>query len=73
MMKAIITVTSSLSDEQYKSICDGFIKKYGCDLCFEKRIDDGIIGGFIADIDGEIYDTSISSQLEKMSKHINRQ
>ena len=30
----------------------------------------GIIGGFIADADGEIYDLSISSQLKEMQKKI---
>lgn len=70
MTKVIITVTSSVSDQQYKSICDGLKRKFSNDLSFEKCIDDGIIGGFIADIDGDIYDASILSQLKKMSKHI---
>ena len=30
-----------------------------------------ICGGFIAEVDGEIYDLSISSQLKKMQKEIN--
>ena len=34
------------------------------------RICRGIIGGFIADADGEIYDLSISSQLKEMQKKI---
>ena len=32
--------------------------------------DDGIIGGFIAEIDGEIYDMSIASQLDRMQREI---
>ena len=37
---------------------------------FEKVTDDRIIGGFIADIDGEVFDLSIASQIEKMQKQI---
>ena len=70
MTKVVITVTSSVSDGQYKSICNGLKRKFGSDLSFEKCVDDGIIGGFIADISGDIYDASIISQLKKMSKHI---
>ena len=58
-----------MSEATYARICRGFREKLG-EITFERVIDDGIIGGFIADIDGEIYDLSISSQLKKMQRQI---
>ena len=69
MKTATITVVSNMSDNNYKRICDGFTEKLG-ELTFEKVTDDKIIGGFIADIDGEVFDLSIASQIEKMQKQI---
>ncbi len=69
MKTATITVASNMSDKTYKRICDGFTEKLG-ELTFEKVTDDRIIGGFIADIDGEVFDLSIASQIEKMQKQI---
>ena len=59
-----------MSDATYARICRGFREKLGDDLKFEKVTDNSIIGGFIADEDGEIYDLSISSQLKEMQKKI---
>lgn len=69
MKKAVITVTKNTTDKCFKSICDGFLSKYG--QCEFKRLNcDGIIGGFVADIDGEIVDASVKTQLERMRKHL---
>lgn len=71
-MKTIeITVASNMSDATYSRICSGFRKKYG-ECKFERIVDDRIIGGFSADVDGEVFDLSISSQLEKMKKQITK-
>lgn len=69
MKKAIITVASNVSDKTYERICNGFAEKLG-EVSFEKVTDDRIIGGFIAEIDGQIFDMSIASQIAKMQKQI---
>lgn len=69
MKTAIITVASNMSDKTYEQICRGFAEKLG-EVAFERVTDDKIIGGFIADIDGEVFDLSIASQIEKMQKQI---
>ena len=58
-----------MSDKTYGRICRGFTEKLG-ELAFERVTDDRIIGGFIADIDGEVFDLSIASQIDKMQKQI---
>ena len=69
MKTAIITVASNMSDKTYERICKGFAEKLG-EISFEKVTDDKIIGGFIAEIDGKIFDMSIASQIAKMQKQI---
>ncbi len=72
MKTIILTTSSNMSESTYNYICDGFNKKYGTDFDFQHIIDDSIIGGFIADLGGEVFDLSISSQLERLKKHIAR-
>lgn len=69
MKTAVITVASNMSDKTYDRICRGFAEKMG-EVSFEKVTDDKIIGGFIAEIDGEVFDLSIASQIAKMQKQI---
>ncbi|MBQ3816963.1 MAG: F0F1 ATP synthase subunit delta [Clostridia bacterium] len=70
MKKIIITSADNMSSETYGYICDEFKKIYGEDTVFERIIDNAVIGGFIANINGEIFDLSIASQLKEMEKHI---
>ena len=58
-----------MSDKTYERICKGFAEKLG-EISFEKVTDDKIIGGFIAEIDGEVFDMSLASQIAKMQKQI---
>lgn len=69
MQKVIITTASNLSDETYRYICDRFFEKIG-EAEFERIVDDGIIGGFIANVNGKIYDLSVASQLSRMKSKI---
>lgn len=69
MQKIIITAADNMSEETYQRICCGFREKLG-DAEFTRVTDNGIIGGFIADVGGEIYDMSISAQLEQMKRQI---
>ena len=70
MKRIIITTASNMSDTTYSYVCDGFRRKFGEEADFTRIEDDSIIGGFIANVSGEIFDLSISSQLRKMEKHI---
>lgn len=72
-MKSIIIITANnMSDKTYNYICDRFKAKLGPDISFRHITDNGIIGGFVADVDGEIYDLSVSSQLKQMKEHLVR-
>ena len=56
MKTVVITAAENMSDATYARICRGFREKLGDDVKFERVTDNGIIGGFIADADAEIYD-----------------
>ena len=50
------------------SVREGFEKKLGLELDFEIIEDEKITGGFIAIIDGKVYDASFSSQLNELGR-----
>lgn len=70
MKKVVITVAENMSADTYAYICDGFRRNFGEDCEFRRLVDNHIIGGFIANVNGEIFDLSIASQLQQMKKHI---
>lgn len=70
MKNCIVTVASNMSDETYEMLCEKANRRYGGDLVFTKVTDDGIIGGFILDMDGMICDASIATQIDEMGKHL---
>ena len=65
MQTVIITTAGNMSQKTYTSLCDGFREKLG-EVNFVQKTDPSLIGGFIANIGGEIYDMSLSAQLSKM-------
>ncbi len=69
MQTVIIKTAESLSEETYRLLCEGFRKKLG-EADFQHIVDPTLIGGFIAEVGGVVYDTSISSQLAEMQKRI---
>ena len=54
MKTVIITTAENMSEEAYRRICDGFKERLGEDAEFKHITDNGIIGGFIAEVEGEI-------------------
>ena len=69
-MKIIITVPENSSDDFYNDICSGFKKKYGNDITTVKRTSDSLIGGFTAEANGTVYDTSVRAKLNEIKKAI---
>ena len=69
MNRCKVTVASNMSDETYRYICDGFVKKFG-ETEFTKLVDDSIIGGFILSFGSGVYDLSIAAQLKVMGKEL---
>jgi F-type H+-transporting ATPase subunit delta len=70
MRKIIITVAKNMTDETYLQICDGLGHKFNEKFEFIRETDDSVIGGFIVNINGKVYDRSIGSQLQKLKDYI---
>ena len=70
MRKSTIIVADNITIPTYRYLCDELQKKLGKDIEFEYKIDNSIIGGFIINLDGVVYDNSIKTQLERLKKHI---
>ncbi|MBE6748280.1 MAG: hypothetical protein E7557_03515 [Ruminococcaceae bacterium] len=70
MRKSTIIVADNITTPTYEYLCDELKKKLGEDIEFEYKIDNSIIGGFILNLDGIVYDNSIKTQLDRLKKHI---
>ena len=70
MDKPVLIIAAPYDDATMKAIRDGFSKQYGKELEFEIVEDSKIIGGFIAIIDGKVYDASYSSRLYELSRQL---
>ena len=70
MDKPILIVASKKDDKMLASIRAGFERKLGVELDFEIIEDKKITGGFIAVIDGKVYDASFSSRLSEFGRRM---
>ena len=70
MRKCIITVASNMTEETYLYLVDKIKRQFGFDLVVGKAVDDSIIGGFIINIDGQVFDLSVKTQLDEMKRHL---
>jgi len=72
MERPILIVPSSKDEALLETIRGGFEKKFDTKIDFEVIEDAKITGGFIAIIDGKVYDASFSSQLDELSRQLLR-
>ncbi len=67
-MRITVTVPENTDEEYFEKICIGFRKKYGSDVSFIRETHPNLIGGFVAEVGGTVYDTSIHSKLAEIKK-----
>ena len=70
MDRPVLLLAAPYDEATVKAIRDGFSKQYGRELDFEVIEDNKIIGGFIAIIDGKVYDASYSSRLFEIGRQM---
>ncbi|MCL2125148.1 MAG: F0F1 ATP synthase subunit alpha [Oscillospiraceae bacterium] len=70
MERPILIVASAQDESLVASIRTGFERKFNTVLDFDIVEDDKIAGGFIAIVDGNVYDASFSSRLKEIGKRI---
>ncbi len=70
---AKLWVAGPCTDEDIQSICDRFEALLGSSIDFEISRDESLIGGFVAHINGKVYDSSIRGRLEELQRHMKKQ
>ena len=73
MIKARIETAGPFADADLKAIKDGFCKLIGQELEFEIVQNPCHIGGFVAYIDGKIYDATIKTQLSEIDERLTKE
>ena len=68
--RPVLIVASNRDRELVDSICSGFESRLGFLPDFEIVEDERITGGFIAIVDGKVYDASFSSRLDEFSRRM---
>lgn len=69
---AKILSAAPLSDGEKSSIKEKLTELCGHDVVLECEIDKTLLGGFVATVDGKIFDASLKSQLQGIKDVINR-
>ena len=70
MRKCTVTAASNMSGKTYEYLCEKVRAKFGDDIEFTRVTDDSVIGGFILDLNGHIFDLSLATQLKAMGRHL---
>lgn len=70
MRKAIITTAGNMSKETFDYICSIVEKKFNEKFEFVRKEDSMLIGGFTLNIEDEIFDLSVKTQLDKFKEHV---
>lgn len=70
MDNPVLMIASPYDEATLSAIKEGFAKQYGKKIDFEVVEDNKILGGFIAIIDGKVYDASFSSRLYEINRQL---
>ena len=68
MKKAVIHIAKPYDDSMKLSIQNNFISRAGSNMEFEFIDDPSLIGGFVAFVDGRVYDCSLKTRLGNVEK-----
>ncbi len=66
--QSILRLAGDFSEQDIERIRLGFCKKLGKEINFKIIVDNSLIGGFSAFIDGKVYDASILTQVNDMKR-----
>ena len=59
-----------MSENTFAYLCGRILKKYGEDIEFTRITDNSILGGFIMELDSEVWDLSLATQLNTIKEQI---
>lgn len=65
---ATITTAVELNDEQMSDLKNNIVSKYGQDIAFITKVDEGLIGGARIQIGSDVFDASIKARLQSIAQ-----
>ena len=65
-----ITSAHPLGKDSEKAILNELNKLVGSKLEIKKKVDEGLIGGVLVQVDDQVLDTSVKNQLEQLKQEI---
>lgn len=68
MKRAVLKLAGPHSTDEIESIKANFTELLGKAYAFDIVEDSSLIGGFVAYIDGKVYDASIALQIENLKR-----
>ncbi len=68
-MHGVLTVAKGVDVHQVEK---RFEQLLGCPATFTVTEDPALLGGFIAEIDGQIFDASLRTRLAQMERYLNQ-
>lgn len=68
MSRAILQVAPGTSEETVAKICASFHDLLKQEVVFTVKEKPELIGGFIAEVDGKVYDNSLSGKMQALKK-----
>ena len=70
-IKTVVLTSAIPLDEKIKNLMEDILKEQlKAEIDFSERVNEKILGGFILQIDGRQYDTSISHKLTKLKQEL---
>ncbi|HWQ98785.1 MAG TPA: F0F1 ATP synthase subunit alpha [Clostridia bacterium] len=69
-LKGELYITDSFGEDQIESVKQHFKTLLGQDVVFDIKHNDALIGGFLAIINGKIYDASVSYRIKEAQKFL---
>jgi len=66
MSRAMLQVAPGTSEETIAKICASFQTLLGQEVPFTIKVIPELLGGFIAEVDGKVYDNSLSGKMQML-------
>lgn len=68
--QAVITVAGPISDTQQKRLASALQNLTGKQVSLDIRVDQGILGGLVVEINGQVIDGSIANELARLRRRL---
>ncbi len=70
MINGNLYIAGPFEDEDIKKIEEHFTNLLGKQVFLEVQRDDRLLGGFLATVDGKVYDASLLVRMQGIRRHI---